>query len=199
MPRTRLSTDSLLWVQFRFKLENGFARRMFFSSLQSRFKFPHYSQGSTLLIAMYLLTLRVDDLPAQKLPGFGPKFALPFDRKAGAIGAGSEIGFPCMPSCLCNVRRQATEDWLTAVERRPVCSDGTVKGSPSASPLAVRHAPQHQNFTWTSPIAAFIANIDVLRIDLSPLVIERVVVFKCCFRSDGEGLHYHGSFNHRQL
>ena len=64
-------------------------------------------------------------------PGFSPKSALPIDRKAGVIGTGSVIGLPVMPSWLCNVRRKATEDWLTALKCQPVGTDGTIKGSPS--------------------------------------------------------------------
>ena len=40
------------------------------------------------------------------------------DRKAGIIGTGNVIGFLGMPSWLCNVRRKAMEDWLTARKTR---------------------------------------------------------------------------------
>ena len=85
------------------------------------------------------------------------------------------------PSWLCNVRRRATEDWLTALKCQPVGIEGTIKGSPS--PVL---ATQHQNFIATSPVAALIANIDCLRTDLFLLVWEGVVLFECFLRSDGE-------------
>ena len=103
--------------------------------------------------------LRVDDLCrfyalciiVSWHPGFGPKCALPIDRKAGVIGIGSVIDLPFMPSWLCNVRRKATEDWLTALKCQPVGTDGTIKGSPSPA-----LASQHQNFiSGTEPICFF--------------------------------------------
>ena len=119
----------------------------------------------------------------------GPKCALPIDHKAGVIGIGSLIGFPFMPSWLCNVRRKATEDWLTALKRRTVGTDGTIKGSQSPwAAILFRHASQHQNFTCTSPLAALSANIDGLRTDLCLLVRAGVVVFESFLRSDGEGV-----------
>ena len=40
---------------------------------------------------------------------------MPIDLKASLIiSIGSEIGLPLVPSWLCNVRRNAPEDWLTA-------------------------------------------------------------------------------------
>ena len=54
---------------------------------------------------------------------------------------------------------------------RPIGTDGTIKGSPVSF-----HAPQHQNFTSTSPLAALSANINYLRTDLCLLVREGIVV-----------------------
>ena len=88
------------------------------------------------------------------------------------IGTGSVIALPFMPSWLCNVRRKATEDWLTALKCQPVGTDGTIPGSPSP-----RHASEHQNFISTSPLAALSANIDCLRTDLLLIVLEGVVPF----------------------
>ena len=82
------------------------------------------------------------------------------------------------PSWLCNVRRRATEDWLTALKCQPV-------GSPS--PVL---ATQHQNFIATSPVAALIANIDCLRTDLFLLIWEGVVPFECFLRSDDEAFRH---------
>ena len=104
-----------------------------------------------------------------------------------------------MPSWLCNVRRKATEDWLTALKCGPVRTDGTVKGSPSP-----RHASKHQNFICTSPLAALGAHIDCLGTYLCLLVREGVVVLECSPRSDGEECWHlltsicirHGSFKH---
>ena len=76
---------------------------------------------------------------------------MPIDRKAVAIGIGSVIGLPVMPSWLCNVRRKALEDWLTAVKCQPVRTDGTIPGSPSP-----RFVSQDQNFIFTSPVAALV-------------------------------------------
>ena len=106
-------------------------------------------------------------------PGFSPKSALPIDRKAGVIGTGSVIGLPVMPSWLCNVRRKATEDWLTALKCQPVGTDGTIKGSPSP-----RHASQHQNFIWTGPLAGLLIIgvgfwLHQFCVDLSPPMLVR--------------------------
>ena len=71
------------------------------------------------------LMLRVDDLcrfyacciTASWHPRFGPEFALPMCPKAARAGVmiGKVIGFPFMPSWLCDVRRMAAEDWLTEI------------------------------------------------------------------------------------
>ena len=105
---------------------------------------------------------------------FQHKETMPIDLKASLIiSIGSEIGLPLVPSWLCNVLRNATEDWLTALKCRPGGIEGTIKGSPS--PVL---ATQHQNFIATSPVAALIANIDCLRTDLFLLVWEGVVLFE---------------------
>ena len=90
-----------------------------------------------------------------------------------------------MQSWLCNVRRKATEDWLTAMKCRPVGTDVTIKSSPSP-----HLASQHQNFTCTSPLAAFRANIDCPRTDLFLLVHEGVVLFERFPRSDDEAFRH---------
>ena len=90
-----------------------------------------------------------------------------------------------MPSWLCNVRRMATEDWLTAVQCRPVGTDGTIKGSPS--PV---HASEHLFFTCTSPLAALSAHINCLPIDLCLRVRERVASFESVPGSDGAVLRH---------
>ena len=102
---------------------------------------------------------------------------MPIDLKASLIiSISSEIGLPLVPSWLCNVRRNATEDCLTALKCQPVGIDGTIKGSPS--PVL---ATQHQNFIATSPVAALIANIDCLRTDLFLLVWEVLVLLNAFF------------------
>ena len=125
-------------------------------------------------------------------PGFQPK-----ERpvKAGVMGTGSVIGLPFMPSCLCNVRRKATEDLLTAPKCRLVDNDVTIPGSPSPWTVevarAVQVASQHQNFTLSSPRAALSANIDCLVADLCLVVRVGVVPTECLVRSDDDVFRHH--------
>ena len=101
-------------------------------------------------------TLRVDDRTRFYAHALQRRFRAQLmlrvdDRQAIGIGTGSVIALPFMPSWLCNVRRKALEDWLTAVKCRPVRTDVTIPGSPSP-----RFASQDQNFIFTSPVAALV-------------------------------------------
>ena len=129
----------------------------------------------------FLRMMRVDDWD----PGFSRRTAVPLDLKARVVTIGFPVGFPFMPSCLCRVRRRATEDRLTAMKCLPVGTDVTIKGSPSPF-----HVSQHQNFTFSSPLVALLANIDGLcarlRTDLFLLVRVGVVVSECTLRSDDD-------------
>ena len=65
--------------------------------------------------------------------GFGPQLALPVAIQAVTIFIGSIIGFPYMPSWLCNVVLNATEDCLTALKCRPILVDITIVRRPNAT------------------------------------------------------------------
>ena len=106
---------------------------------------------------------------------------MPIYLRAIILGRGCVIGLPCMPSCVCNVRRKATEDRLPAVQCGPICRKVTVPGSPRP-PVA----SQHQHLIFTSPLAPLTANIDGLGTDNFLIVREGGVVFECSARSDGE-------------
>ena len=87
-----------------------------------------------------------------------------------------------MPSCPCNVRVKATEDWLTA--RKPLLMRllyGTIIGSPNAI-----LASQHHHFIFFGVVAALIADINCLRIDLFLCVGIGVALFEGCLCSDDE-------------
>ena len=110
---------------------------------------------------------------------------MPIGVKPGVSGIGIVIGFPTMPSWLWDIRRTATEDCLTAMKCRPIGTDGTIKGSPVSA-----RAPQHHNFTSTSPRAALSANINDLRTDLLLRVWLGAVIVEGFLSSDGEVLRH---------
>ena len=81
-------------------------------------------------------TLRVDDRTRFYAHALQRRFRAQLmlrvdDSYTIVIGTGSVIALPFMPSWLCNVRRKALEDWLTAVKCLPVRTDVTIPGSPS--------------------------------------------------------------------
>ena len=173
-----------------------------FSSLQSRFKFPILLPlaapiehcccvSTTCAVSTHDASLEHGiRVSAQSSP-------CQSTRKPSPLGLATKlVCHACHPVSVMSGPKQRKTGWRQLTVAPPT---EVSRGSPIAIPLAVRHASQHQNFTWTSPIATFIADINVLRIDLLPLVMERVVAFKCIFRSDGERLHDHGSCNHKQL
>ena len=59
-------------------------------------------------------------------PSFGEKIVLPIGLKASMNGAGSCISLPFMHSWFSYVLCKRTEDWLPALECRPVGTDGTI-------------------------------------------------------------------------
>ena len=109
------------------------------------------------------LVVRVDDrnrvyagcIIASWHYGFGPQLAFPGAIQAVTIFLCSIIDFPYMPSWLCNVVINATENCLTALKCRAILVDVTIESRPNP----IRVVTQDQLFIWTSPFAAITANI----------------------------------------